>query len=173
MYLGNADCGQRAIPMEAQMKPERKERNPTSEKPEHVVDKTVEDTFPASDPPAAGGTTRIESDDAEAASGRARLRSSEDAGDVSVFAATPAVLAQPTADTFPFPRSAEPKGATTLDKRPSEATLQARFAGTCDALASRYRDASDATDQFVRQDPWKAIAFAVLGGVVIGMLAAR
>jgi len=40
-----------------------KEQNPTSEKSEEGVDKAVEDTFPASDPPATGGTTRIESED--------------------------------------------------------------------------------------------------------------
>ena len=40
-----------------------KEQNPTSEKSEEIVDKSVEDTFPASDPPAMGGTTRIESED--------------------------------------------------------------------------------------------------------------
>jgi hypothetical protein len=40
-----------------------KEQNPTSEKSEEGVDKAVEDTFAASDPPATGGTTRIESED--------------------------------------------------------------------------------------------------------------
>lgn len=45
------------------MKHDRKEQNPTSEKPEHLVDKAVEDTFPASDAPATGGITRIEKDD--------------------------------------------------------------------------------------------------------------
>ncbi|MEM5343079.1 hypothetical protein [Paraburkholderia azotifigens] len=41
----------------------KKEQNPNSEKPEHRIDETVEDSFPASDAPAQGGTTRIESDD--------------------------------------------------------------------------------------------------------------
>ncbi|MDR5739269.1 MULTISPECIES: hypothetical protein [unclassified Caballeronia] len=40
-----------------------KEQNPTSERDEEIVDKAVEDTFPASDPPATGGVTRIESDE--------------------------------------------------------------------------------------------------------------
>ncbi|QSN63019.1 MULTISPECIES: hypothetical protein [unclassified Caballeronia] len=40
-----------------------KEQNPTSERDEDTVDKAVEDTFPASDPPATGGVTRIESED--------------------------------------------------------------------------------------------------------------
>jgi hypothetical protein len=41
------------------------EQNPNSEKSEDLVDKAVEDTFPASDPPATGGTTRIETHDDE------------------------------------------------------------------------------------------------------------
>jgi len=41
----------------------KKEQHPTSEKQESMVDKALEDTFPASDSPATGGTTRIESDD--------------------------------------------------------------------------------------------------------------
>jgi hypothetical protein len=42
-----------------------KEQNPASGKSEEDVDKAVEDTFPASDPPATGGTTRIESEDGD------------------------------------------------------------------------------------------------------------
>ncbi|MCC8405794.1 hypothetical protein LJ655_28725 [Paraburkholderia sp. MMS20-SJTN17] len=42
-----------------------KQRNPSGDKSEEDVDKAVEDTFPASDPPATGGTTRIESEDGE------------------------------------------------------------------------------------------------------------
>jgi hypothetical protein len=42
-----------------------KESNRTSEKSEKDVDKAVEDTFPASDPAATSGTTRIESEDGE------------------------------------------------------------------------------------------------------------
>jgi hypothetical protein len=44
-----------------------KEPNRRSEKSETDVDKAVEDTFPASDPPATGVTTRIESEDGEEA----------------------------------------------------------------------------------------------------------
>ena len=42
-----------------------REQNPTNEKSEDDIDKAVDDTFPASDPPATGGTTRIESEDGE------------------------------------------------------------------------------------------------------------
>jgi hypothetical protein len=42
-----------------------KEQHPTTDKSEKDVDKAIEDTFPASDPAATGGTTRIESEDGE------------------------------------------------------------------------------------------------------------
>jgi hypothetical protein len=42
-----------------------KQENPASDKSEEDVDKAVEDSFPASDPPSTGGTTRIESEDGE------------------------------------------------------------------------------------------------------------
>ncbi|MBP0594052.1 hypothetical protein J8I87_31130 [Paraburkholderia sp. LEh10] len=42
-----------------------KEQYPTNTKSEDEIDRTVDDTFPASDPPATGGTTRIESEDGD------------------------------------------------------------------------------------------------------------
>ncbi|WP_178392246.1 hypothetical protein [Burkholderia sp. SRS-W-2-2016] len=36
-----------------------KEKHPNSEKSEKQIDKEVEDSFPASDPPSTGGTTKI------------------------------------------------------------------------------------------------------------------
>jgi hypothetical protein len=45
-----------------------KEQNPHSNRDEEDIDKAVEDTFPASDPPSTGGVTRIESDDEKAKS---------------------------------------------------------------------------------------------------------
>ena len=42
-----------------------KEQTPASEKSEDDIDRAVDDTFPASDPPATGGSTRIESADDE------------------------------------------------------------------------------------------------------------
>jgi len=37
----------------------KKEKHPHAHKREVLVDKAVEDTFPASDPPATGGITRV------------------------------------------------------------------------------------------------------------------
>ena len=39
------------------------EQNPNSKNSDDLVDESIEETFPASDPPAAGGTTRIGTDD--------------------------------------------------------------------------------------------------------------
>ncbi len=41
----------------------KKEKHPTAHKREALVDKAVEDTFPASDPPATGGITRVVDND--------------------------------------------------------------------------------------------------------------
>ncbi|MFM0054246.1 hypothetical protein [Paraburkholderia phytofirmans] len=38
---------------------EHKEKHPHSDKSEKQIDKEVEDSFPASDPPSTGGTTKI------------------------------------------------------------------------------------------------------------------
>jgi len=40
-----------------------KEQHPHSHRDEEDVDRAVEDSFPASDPPSTGGVTRIESED--------------------------------------------------------------------------------------------------------------
>ncbi|SAK79022.1 hypothetical protein AWB79_04993 [Caballeronia hypogeia] len=40
-----------------------KEQHPHSEPDEEHIDRAVEDTFPASDPPSTGGVTRIETDE--------------------------------------------------------------------------------------------------------------
>ncbi|HZZ11890.1 MAG TPA: hypothetical protein VFE79_14475 [Paraburkholderia sp.] len=38
---------------------EHKEKHPNANKSEKQIDKEVEDSFPASDPPSTGGTTKI------------------------------------------------------------------------------------------------------------------
>ncbi|MGF6634135.1 hypothetical protein OKW38_002821 [Paraburkholderia sp. MM5496-R1] len=52
---------------ETEMATSPKQKNPASDKSEEDVDKAVEESFPGSDPPATGGTTRIESEDGEEA----------------------------------------------------------------------------------------------------------
>ncbi|GJH28880.1 YqjD family protein [Caballeronia novacaledonica] len=42
-----------------------------------------------------------------------------------------------------------------------------------DTVIRRYRFAADTTDDFVHDNPWKAITMAALAGLVVGMLASR
>lgn len=87
----------------------------------------------------------------------------------------PAVLAQPLASgpstasggERQLARDAGGSSRTTID------VVRGAFANAQDALASGYRAASSSTDDFVHESPWKAVAFAVLGGIIVGMLAAR
>jgi hypothetical protein len=46
-----------------------KEKHPHSEKSEKQIDRQVEDSFPASDPPSTGGTTKLEPEKNKAKTG--------------------------------------------------------------------------------------------------------
>ena len=46
------------------------EQHPNTDKAENIVDKAVEDTFPASDPPSIGGVTKIKSPATDKASSK-------------------------------------------------------------------------------------------------------
>ena len=97
--------------------------------------------------------------------------------DSSAGGKSPAALAQPAANGYPFPKSDDEAGNAVLrDGQGATVTVQVikgRFAEARDSVASRYRDALQSTDEFVRHNPWKSIAFATLGGIIVGMLAAR
>jgi ElaB/YqjD/DUF883 family membrane-anchored ribosome-binding protein len=51
--------------------------------------------------------------------------------------------------------------------------VQGKLSEAQDNLKLKYRIAADTTDDFVHDNPWKAITMAALAGLVIGMLAAR
>ena len=51
--------------------------------------------------------------------------------------------------------------------------VKERLSDVRDGMATRYRAASETTDDFVHDNPWKAIALAAVGGLLIGMLASR
>jgi ElaB/YqjD/DUF883 family membrane-anchored ribosome-binding protein len=87
----------------------------------------------------------------------------------------PAVLGQPLTNDLSNRVS---RDISTVMKEPESSRLTATvvkdaFADAQDAVMSRYRTVSASTDDFVHESPWKAIAFAVLGGIIVGMLAAR
>jgi hypothetical protein len=61
LYSGSYASGTYALAASGSAAPKRHdEKHPHSERSEKNIDKAVEDTFPASDPPATGGTTRID-----------------------------------------------------------------------------------------------------------------
>jgi ElaB/YqjD/DUF883 family membrane-anchored ribosome-binding protein len=51
--------------------------------------------------------------------------------------------------------------------------LKDKFAGAQDVVKTKYRVVSESTDDFVHDSPWKAVTMALIGGLIIGMLAAR
>jgi ElaB/YqjD/DUF883 family membrane-anchored ribosome-binding protein len=83
---------------------------------------------------------------------------------------SPAVLAQPAATA-----SAGQGSSLRPEPRVAKVTRRARVALTDAqyALSRRYRRASDSTDDFVHDNPWKSIALAAIGGFIVGLLASR
>ena len=79
--------------------------------------------------------------------------------DSSAGGKSPAALAQPAANEYPFPKSDDEAGNAVLrDGQGATVTVQVikgRFAEARDSVASRYRDALQSTDEFVRHNPWK------------------
>ncbi|SAL87308.1 membrane protein [Caballeronia arvi] len=55
----------------------------------------------------------------------------------------------------------------------ASANVKNKFADVQDAVVRQYRVASDSTDDFVHEHPWKAITMAALAGLVVGMLVSR
>lgn len=80
---------------------------------------------------------------------------------------SPAVLAQPAA------AMSEGQGSQFHPVRPPARRARAVLVGAQDMLAARYRQASENTDDYVRENPWKSVALAAVGGLIVGLLAAR
>lgn len=51
--------------------------------------------------------------------------------------------------------------------------LKDKFVDAQEAVKTRYRVVSESTDDYVHEAPWKAVAMALIGGLIIGMLARR
>ncbi|SAK54807.1 DUF883 family protein [Caballeronia ptereochthonis] len=80
---------------------------------------------------------------------------------------SPAVLAQPAAAT------AERQGSQLHPPRPAARRARDVLADAQDVLVARYRDVTEGTDDYVHENPWKSIALAAVGGLIVGLLAAR
>lgn len=89
--------------------------------------------------------------------------------------AGPAGLAQPSIRS----PSTENIGSGTSERDEAESSKQPLevikngFADAQQALTSGYKTVSSSTDEFVHKSPWESVVFAMLGGVIVGMLAAR
>ena len=81
----------------------------------------------------------------------------------------PTVLAQPPVES----KLPDTDNSTVSKSKPALAVVKDVLASAQDTVVTRYRVVSESTDDFVHDSPWKAIAFAALGGVIVGMLAAR
>ncbi|WP_025598489.1 DUF883 family protein [Burkholderia sp. WSM2230] len=68
-----------------------------------------------------------------------------------------------------------PNGSEELRARSSMklSELKDKLAGAQDVVKTKYRVVSESTDDFVHDSPWKAVTMALIGGLIIGMLAAR
>jgi ElaB/YqjD/DUF883 family membrane-anchored ribosome-binding protein len=51
--------------------------------------------------------------------------------------------------------------------------LKDRLAGAQEVVKTKYRVVSESTDDYVHEAPWKAVTMALIGGLIIGMLARR
>ncbi|MFM0557974.1 DUF883 domain-containing protein [Paraburkholderia sediminicola] len=51
--------------------------------------------------------------------------------------------------------------------------LKDKLAGAQEVVRTKYRVVSESTDDYVHEAPWKAVTMALIGGLIIGMLARR
>ncbi|WP_248319865.1 YqjD family protein [Caballeronia sp. Sq4a] len=81
---------------------------------------------------------------------------------------SPAVLAQPAS------ASSQGQGSPLRPERLSAGRRAQRvISGAQDVAVARYRLVTEGTDDFVHDNPWKSIAMAAIGGLIVGLLIAR
>jgi ElaB/YqjD/DUF883 family membrane-anchored ribosome-binding protein len=51
--------------------------------------------------------------------------------------------------------------------------LKDKIASAQELVKTKYRVVSESTDDYVHEAPWKAVTMALIGGLIIGMLARR
>ncbi|NMM04584.1 DUF883 family protein [Paraburkholderia sp. RP-4-7] len=51
--------------------------------------------------------------------------------------------------------------------------LKDKIAVAQEAVKTKYRVVSESTDDYVHEAPWKAVTMALIGGLIIGLLARR
>jgi ElaB protein len=82
-----------------------------------------------------------------------------------------------SATSFQHDESAAGKSnASDVDRTNGTRTLsdlRDKIADAQEAIKTRYRVVSESTDDYVHEAPWKAVAMALIDGLIIGMLAGR
>ncbi|MFM0031724.1 DUF883 domain-containing protein [Paraburkholderia madseniana] len=67
-------------------------------------------------------------------------------------------------------------GGSDGDRTTSARTLsdvKDKIAGAQEVVKTKYRVVAESTDDYVHEAPWKAVTMALIGGLIIGMLARR
>ena len=63
--------------------------------------------------------------------------------------------------------------ASASDSEASAKQVRKVLGDAQEVLQRNYRAASDSADDFVHENPWKAITLAAVGGIILGMLISR
>jgi ElaB/YqjD/DUF883 family membrane-anchored ribosome-binding protein len=63
--------------------------------------------------------------------------------------------------------------ASASDREASAKQVRKVLGDAQEVLQRNYRAASDSADDFVHENPWKAITLAAVGGIILGMLISR
>jgi ElaB/YqjD/DUF883 family membrane-anchored ribosome-binding protein len=99
------------------------------------------------------------------------------AAGLSPASSVPASGKSSSAGSFPQDKGSAAKSNGTDGERANGpgalAELKDKFAGAQEVVKTKYRVVSESTDDYVHDSPWKAVAMALVGGLIIGMLAAR
>jgi ElaB/YqjD/DUF883 family membrane-anchored ribosome-binding protein len=83
-----------------------------------------------------------------------------------------AAVAPPVASDRPSSSGSSQQGN---DEAPTRTLtdLKDKIASAQEAVKTKYRVVSESTDDYVHEAPWKAVTMALIGGLIIGMLARR
>lgn len=103
------------------------------------------------------------------------MADTDDKLNISSAGNAPAGTTAPQVSAAPVSSAADAvsKAAEKLDVGARLTVVKNKLSNAQDVVKVRYRAVSDSTDDFVHDNPWKAITMGFMAGVVIGMLAAR
>ena len=96
---------------------------------------------------------------------------------LSPASSVPTAGASNSGGSFPQDKGSGAQSSGTDGERSNGAgalsELKDKITGAQQVVKTKYRVVSESTDDYVHDSPWKAVAMALVGGLIIGMLAAR